>query len=230
VTKQIKFGVAGWANPGGFFRLLQIGVLSALMLEFQLSGHAQGNLVNLYQWRNDTGNVSNPNNYININSRDAAYFYSGITTNFFHGPFIVEPVLSGNLNTTPGITYDVSFTMQLAAPEDVFGGASMSFGSFTTNCDLQDPENGDRPGYNPPLDFSFYLEATSAITPMTFYAGFADYSDGLSVSAINVTPVIDPVPEASSVTLLSCGAIVLLFARRLRDSFQGRKRSVGTVR
>lgn len=187
---------------------------------------AQENLVDLYGWSNETGYVQNPSNFVAIDSYNAAYFYSGITTDFFTGgPFIVEPVLSGKISTTPGVTYDVSVTMQLNAPYDIFGGASMSFGDFTNNCNLQNPANGDVPGYNPPVSFDFTSVATSSSTEMTFYADFGDYTDGLSISDVMVTAV----PEMSSTLLLFYGGCILMLAKRLQKVNQMRKLAVKPI-
>jgi hypothetical protein len=203
-------------------RSLHMLMLSAFALGFQASGRAQGNLVNLYDWTNQTRYVPDPNYYIIIGSFNSANFRSGITTNpLLGGPFIVEPVLTGSLPTTPGITYEISFTMQLGAPFAAFGGASLSFGNFTTNCDLQNPANGNQPGYNPPVNFDFTAVATSPTTAMSFNAGFNDYTDGMLLSNVAVMEV----PEISASRLFGFGGCVLLLARQWRRLFQKWKRN-----
>lgn len=208
--------------PPGTFKcpaVLQIAILSAIIFQVPLWGRAQENLVDLYNWSNDTGYVPDPSSFITIDSFDSVYFYSGFTTNPLNeGPQVVQPILSGMLATTPGETYDVSFTMQLGAPSDAFGGASMSFGDFVTNCDLQNPAHGDSPGYNPPMSFDFALVATSPATPMAFYADFGDYTDGLSISDAIVTEA----PEASTTRLFWCGGCTWLLFRFLRRLLQRR--------
>ena len=229
MTQQIK-AIWGrrrfsWLDPRSVFRcfaVLQTAVLSVIIFQFPFRGQAQGNLVDLYDWSNETGYVPDPSNFIAIDSYNAAYFSSGFTTNpFGHGPLFVQPILSGSFSTTSGVTYDVSFTLQLNAPNDIFGGASMSFGDFTTNCDLESPTHGDQPGYNPPMDFSFTSVATGPATSMTFFAGFGDYTDGLSISDVMVTEV----PEMSTFSMFFYGGCALLLAKHLRKVTQKQKRS-----
>jgi hypothetical protein len=197
-------------------------MLSAFALGLQSSGRAQGNLVNLYDWANQTRYVPDPNYYITIGSFNSANFRSGITTNPLLGdPFIVEPILTGSLHTTPGITYEITFTMQLGSPFDAFGGASLSFGNFITNCDLQNPANGNQPGYNPPVNFDFTAIATSPTTAMSFNAGFNDYTDGMLLSNVAVMEV----PEISASRLFGFGGCVLLLARQWRRFSPKRKQN-----
>lgn len=227
MTKQIKT-VAGCRaefrpNTWGAFKapaFFRVALLSGFLLQLSSAGQAQENLVDLYHWSNETGYVPNPSNFVAINSYNTAYFSSGYTTNPFNqGPLFVEPVVSGELNTIPGVTYDVSFTLQLNAPYDAFGGASMSFGAFTTNCNLQNPANGDQPGYNPPVNFDFTSVATATTTPMSFCAGFDDFSDGLSISDVMVTAV----PEISSAKLFCCGLALLVLREQWTRLINRRK-------
>lgn len=219
MTNQIKAGASRcglWqANPTGRFRLfsfLRIVVLAVIIFCVQSRSYAQGNLVDLYNWSNETevGYDPNPNDYVNIVSATSAYFYGDYSPNGF-----AVPILSTTLNTIPGATYDVSFTLQDQNVEACSGYEY--FGNTSTDVDLQPPV-GDP--INPslvPENIDFTVIANSTETDMSFE--FALDSSGIaSLSNFSVTEV----PEVSSGKLFVFLGCILLCVRKWRRLLQMR--------
>ena len=192
---------------------LQIIILSTITLGLQSSGHTQSNLVNLYDWKN-TG----------INSLSGPPFITNIWTSTspdeaFGGLFFYNNV-SANLDTTPGASYEISFSGQFGG-YSYWGGPTMSFGSFSTGCELLPGgqlNNGD--GYYPPVNFDFTVVATDPITAMSFTL-YVDNNSEITLSNVSVIQV----PEISPTSLIAFGGCILILARQWRRTFQKRKRS-----
>lgn len=231
MTNQTKTGLSqrgSWqANPWArcrFITLFQIAAIFVLMFGLQSSGQAQGNLADLYDWNNETQNVSpaTQGEYVSIFSANSAGFYGGFATNnladgYYH---YVSPILTGNLDTTSGATYEVSFTM-VDNPIDT-ASATVSFGDFTTNFDLPINYSSGLNGiYGIPVTIDFTAVATSATTTMSFQ-NQVSFEGNDSVYDLEVTEV----PETSATRLFLCGGFVLLLAKRMRPLIQKRKLAV----
>lgn len=216
MTNQIKTGASRqafwWPTFNGSLRAFSILLLSAIFLEIQSSGRAQENLVDLYDWSNETQNISpgSQGNYMDVYSANWVDFFGGFDTN----QHAASPVLAGNLETTPGASYEISFTMA-NDPIDP-GSACLSFGSFTTNIVLPRINNGT--GFSgPPINIDFTAVATSATTTMSFQSYL--YYDG--EESLNNLEVME-VPEASNTRLFCYGGCIFLLAKQLRKLIQKR--------
>jgi hypothetical protein len=197
VTKQINTCVKrrtfGRPISRGSFGLWCALVLSGIL--FQLKGQAQGNLVNLYNWSNQTvvGYDPNPSDYVNILSSTSASFFGDYSKSGF-----AVPILSDSLNTVPGVTYEINFTLEDQNIEACTGYAF--FGNTSTDLDLPPP------GGNPfnlsvvPVSVDFSAVATSVTTTMSFE--FSLDSSGIAgLSNLSVTEVPE-VPDLELVVFL----------------------------
>ncbi len=141
-------------------------VLLVVVLGLKGSGYAQGNLLNLYTWTNATMHSSNPQHNVQIESFNSARFAGSLGTNNPYS-FPVTPILTGNLATTPGASYEISFTMENMWITD-WGPTEVSFGNFTTNFDLpRIQQRGSQYQYFP-VNLDFTVLANSSTTTMTF--------------------------------------------------------------
>jgi hypothetical protein len=229
VTKQIKtigerLGLS-WLNTRTVFRycvFFPIAVLSVVILQFPLIGQAQGNLVDLYNWSNETvvGSDPNPNDYVHLGSATSAFFHGGYTDQGGG----VTPVIFGSLNTVPGATYEISFTMQ--NQNSFFGSASLWFGSESTSFQLPVTQVNGGQGYaDMPVNIDFTAVAGSTVTSM-FFQCYLDPDGGSA--ALNHFMVTE-VPEVSSSSLIFGGACVFLVANRLRKVTQKQKLAVQPI-
>lgn len=172
--------------------------------------------MDLYNWSNETAYAvpGSEGNYISISSADSVNFSGGMGTN----PYIfVVPVLAGDINTTPGATYEISFTMQ---DLNLFeGSASESFGAYSTNFNLPVVDESGDPGYyDLPVNIDFTAVATSATTMMSFQC-FLDNDGAATLDHLMVTEV----PETSTTRLFLYGGCALLLAKKLQKLAQKRK-------
>lgn len=204
---------------------LQIAILSSMIFGVELGGYAQVNLVNLYDFTGATQNASSSNQGISADF-DSVLLYSawGINgTGMLSGGFIL-PILTGNINTTPGTTYEISYTVSHSQqlwfaglhPVVVFGSSSVD--SSGALADGFNPQAAFASDVSVNVDYTYM--ATSASTPMTFYGYFGDNADSVKFSDISVTALtqVTPVPEVSTASLLGLGGCVWLlasFGRRL---------------
>jgi hypothetical protein len=181
-------------------------------------GHAQGDLVNLYNWSNETESVApdTMSRFISIYSNSSADFYGGFTTNYSSG-FAVCPLLVGTVNTVPGDSYEVSFTMQNMS--GYAGGVAESFDGDSTNLSFP----SDDLGYTEiPVNVDFTAVATSTTTMVSFQC-YLD-PEGGQADLYNVS--VTEVPESSASRLFLCGGFVLLMAKQLRKATQKQKLAV----
>ena len=193
-------------------------IVTILAIGLQASGHAQGNLVNLYDWSNDTMYSGSPQNNVSILSFNAASFNGSQSTN--GAPYsLALPVLTANLATGPGTTYEISFTMQNEFLESS-GQTEVQFGGFTTNFDLPPARliGGDLQSF--PVNIDFTASAASWLTTMEFTVP-VDTGDAISLNNFSVTEV----PEISSASLFGFGGCVLLLVQQWRRLFQKRKKA-----
>lgn len=214
VTRQTKNNTNGWANLAGLLRFFQIGVLSTMMFKFASIGQAQGNLVNLYDWNNDTAHVApgHAGQFISIYNNTSAGFFGGFTTNPF-SLVAASPTLSDEFSTTPGATYEISFTMQNL--NGFNGFASESFGNETLNFDLPVVlQNGGESYADTPVNEEFTAVATSTLTTMSFECYLDPNGGAASLGNLTVTelPVTDA-PEESTGSLLFYGGCICLLAK-----------------
>jgi hypothetical protein len=198
---------------------LQIVMWSTIALGLQSSGHAQGNLVNLYDWTPETMYGQSPNAGIDISSFNSAYFMGEYSTNVFSGPSHIVPILTGNLATTPGATYEISYTIGLNGSQDNNGG-SLTFGSFDCGFSFTLPANS-WPLYEPTENFDFLVTATSPNTTMIFNFGGID--NGMEIDVSNFSVAV--VPEISAARLFGFLGCVLVLAQPWQRLFQKRKRN-----
>lgn len=185
------------------------------VLAFQSSVYAQGNMVNLYNWTGETEYGPSPNYGITLVSSTSAIFFGAYSTNTTSGPDHIVPVLAGDLDTTPGATYEISYTVANDPAHEEFGGGTMSFGSFSNSIDLLAMGS---PGSSE--NFDFLVAASSAVTPMSF-SWSIDNGYQTTLSSLSVTEV----PEASTVGLFGLGGIVWLLAQGWRRLPQIRRRT-----
>jgi hypothetical protein len=231
MIEQIKIGVGGSGFWGSNlvqnfrqFKLLQFVALSVIMLQVQSRGLAQGNIADLYNWSNETmdGSDPNPNDYIQISSFSSALFYGGYTDEGGG----VSPTILGNFDTTPGATYQISFTMQNLNSFD--SSASESFGDNATNFDLPFVYiNGGESYTDTPVNIDFTAVATFSTTTMSIEYYLDPDGGAASLSDLMVTEVSGAtgVPEISSTQFFCFGGCALLLARQLRALFAKRKRN-----
>jgi hypothetical protein len=197
---------------------LQIVMFSIIGLGLQSSGHAQASLVNLYDWMNETMYSSTPDFNVQIQSPNSVGFFGSRSTNNAPYPFAL-PVLTGSLNTTPGTTYEISFTMQNDFVETI-GQPEVSFGSFTTNFDLPAAQETDGQLQYFPVNIDLTAVAMSFDTTMTFTVPI-DTGDAMSLNNLEVTAITGStignvfVPEPSTTKLVFCFGFAWLLAQRL---------------
>ena len=159
-----------------------------------------------------------PQNNISILSLNSASFQGSLSTNNSAHPLAL-PILTGNLATTPGAIYEISFTMLNGWLTDI-GQIELSFGNFTTNFDLPPAQQTGGLQYFP-VNIDFTAIANSLTTTMTFTVP-VDVGGQISLDNFSVNDV----PEtASSAGLLGLGAFALLLARHGRRWFPTSKRN-----
>jgi hypothetical protein len=225
MTRQIKSGMGncGFRAPNlvSVFRHLkglQVALASVLVFGLQLGAQAQGNLVDLYNWENETvvGSDPNPNDYLAISSAISARFSGGYTDQGGG----VSPILTGSFATTPGATYQISFTM---CNLNSFGGsASETFGDNSMNFDLPFVYlDGGESYSDTPVNIDFTAIATSATTTMSIECYLDPDGGSAALSDLIVTegPELSPVPEVSSIGLFCFGGCALLLARNWQRFF-----------
>lgn len=162
-----------------------------VLLLATVSSNASANLINLYNWTSIPGNSSYPSevNPVHIISSNSAQFdgsgYSHADS-FFYG-------FAGNITTSVGAYYEVTFTFANASFPQAF--ASMSFGNFS--ADLTSAINTLNPNPKPsdpkysPANFDFILLATDQTTSMNFFVDL-DLGGGANLSNFSVTEVPEP--------------------------------------
>ena len=190
------------------------------MFQFPSRGLAQGNLVNLYDWTNETVVEAgdNPDNFVSIGSSTSADFFGGLIDNS-NVLTEVEPTITGTLDTVSGATYDISFTVE---DDTLYGPSSATeyFGDTSTSISLP-PEQQNFPGDNVPVpvNVDFTAVATCATTTMSFGFGLDPTAGDDLLYNLSVTEV----PETSSPGLFLFGVCILLLARQLRAATKKRK-------
>lgn len=189
-------------------------IMAVLVFGLQSGGYAQGNLVNLYDWSGETKYAPSPNYGILLMSSTSVTFYGAYSTNTEGGADHIVPVLAGNLDTVPGTTYEISYTVANDPLHAEFGNGVMSFGSYSNVVDLLAMGS---PGSSENFDFLFTTSA--AVTPMSF-SWTIDNGYQATLSSLSVTEV----PEASKATLLSFGGVIWLLVRGRRRLSQVRRR------
>lgn len=214
MPEKVKMSVLGFPAPGlrgSLVRLkpLRAIITSAIVFGLQLAVNAQGNLVNLFDWSNETRFSGSPLNNVQIEASDAANFFGSDSTNNSPCPFAV-PELAGSVSTTPGTTYDISFTMQ----NDFVEGAQavISFDDFTTNLVL--PAARQTSPFQMqyyPVDVELTYAATAGTTDFSFKLPIDD-GDAVSLGDFSVIEV----PETSTVGIFGIFGCAWLFARRWR--------------
>jgi hypothetical protein len=211
VTKQTKTCAA----RRGFSRVnpncLYIAALLVIGIHFSAKGLAQGNLVDLYDWSDQSTPYAG---FINVYSSDSAVYEGdyGVYGGFNHLN------LADNISTTPGLTYDVSFTL-LNESSDDSGTGSMIFGDLQTSLDYAfSPSNSHytSQGYVfSPVTYTFSVLATDSSTPVSFNF---DLDEGMNASVSDF--MITPVPEISTDSFLLIGGCTLVLARETRKLLQ----------
>ena len=157
--------------------------------------------------------ASDPNYGIIISSSNAAIFFGSYSTNVVSGPSHIVPILTGNLGTTPGATYEISYTVANDPVHAELGSGNLSFGSSNYKIDLFAIGG---PGST--QDFHFQITTTSPSTTMAF-TWWIDNGYQASVSGLSITQV----PEVSSARLSGLGGCILLLAQRWRRLSQRRQ-------
>ncbi|HEV2329076.1 MAG TPA: hypothetical protein VGY56_09845 [Verrucomicrobiae bacterium] len=230
MTKQIKTigGRRGfsWLNPRSarsWCALFQIAAVSFFVIRYPSIGAAQGNLADLYNWVDESVPYKG---LIDIYTSNSATFVGDYGSNFSD---VNQLNLSGNLSTTPGVPYEISFTLQDTGIGDFAGAGNVCFGNSEIILDSTFADgyitNG---GYVfPPVNFDFIAVAASSTTSMSF--GFA-LDEGLNADLSNLEITeITPAPEASTNWLVCCGGCVLLLAKQLRRLVQKRNLAVRRI-
>ncbi|HXI69230.1 MAG TPA: hypothetical protein VNN22_02615 [Verrucomicrobiae bacterium] len=196
-------------------KLLQNVILLAIAGGFQSGGHAQENLVNLYDWTPQTLNGLSPNQGVNIwSSNSVGFDVQNGAVIFSH----TTPSLTGNLDTTPGASYQISFDLSFNAHTPYVDWFSVSFGDNSFGFDPFGLIFSDPNFYSGTIDFT--VIATAPITAMQL-AAYGDNGESFYVSDLMVTAV----PEVSVNRLLGLGGGSLLLAHLCRRVIPGRKRS-----
>jgi hypothetical protein len=203
-------------------KLLQYVLLSTITHGLQSSGHAQVNLVNLYDFTGETQNGYSANQGIDILSFDSVVLICAYGTN---GPpslsNLIEPILTGNMNTTPDATYEISYIVSHGPPDFIRLPVYVSFGNFPIDVgDAVLAAEQDSPTPYAALSYDYTKIATSTTTALTFDASFIDEADSIVFSNISVMEV----PETSVAGLFGFGACTLLLAQRWRGLFPKRER------
>jgi hypothetical protein len=214
--KQEKSGAGQtfwWPVSVGCLGLFCTLFLSAFLLPLQSHAQAPINLVNLYDW-NVIGNTFDPGADVQVTSSTSAVFFGDFSTN---GIPTANLALSYDLNTTPGATYEISFTMEDEVLYDSY--ARETFGN-TGNCFLLPvTQTNIFPGYfDTPVTIDYTAVATTAITTVSFGAtADGDYGETQlwDVSVIEV-------PEVGSGKLFAfLGCILLYLGKWFRPSSAG---------
>lgn len=192
------------------FKAPLIALALAIVFGLQSNAQAQGNLVNLYNWENETavGSDPNPNDYLAVSSSTSAKFSGGYTDQGGG----VSPIMTGLFDTTPGASYQISFTMQNLSQFD--GSASESFGNDTMNFGLPAVLlNGGESYADTPVNIDFTAVATSTTTAMSIECYLDPDGGAADLSGLTVTEVPNEAPEASSILLFCFGCCALLLVR-----------------
>jgi hypothetical protein len=212
MTQQIKTGHRG-------FRLFQIAALCVMIFQFRSMGEAQANLVDLYNWIDESTPYKG---LIEIGSADSATFIGA----YGNLPALNRLNLSGDIDTTPGVTYEISFTLQnwnlySGDGSATFGSKAKDLDYAFSECDSYFTSGG--PVFSP-VNYDFTALATSATTTMSF-----DFilDEGESASLSNF--VITEAPEMSVTRLFCYGGCLVLLARQLRRLAQKQKPAVKPI-
>ena len=226
MSKQIemdraRFGFRAWGLADALVQVkpLPSVIFLAILFAFQLEAQAQGNLVNLYDWSNDTKYSGSPQHNVQIFSSVSALFAGSESTNNAPSPLAL-PVLSGCFDSTPGDMYDISFTMQNNFVEEA-GESTVSIGGFATNFYLPTAKFSG-PGQTEyfPVAISLTYIATSLTTDFTFNIPLDD-GDTISLNNLNVTEA----PESSAAAIFGTLGCALVLAQRCRSGTKARVRS-----
>ncbi|MGH7981402.1 MAG: hypothetical protein ACREE6_18645 [Limisphaerales bacterium] len=179
---------------------LQIAVL--FLFNVSIIGRAQGNLASFNNWWDTTADIpsTESNEFAFAASPTFVEFNGGQTTNG-QEPW-VEPSFSGDVNTTDGAMYQISYTLSTGPTA---ASLYMSFGGSILSYDYQ---GGDF-GFSTNLIYT--IEATSASTTMSFVC-YLDPSESVDLTDFSVTQV----PELSSEKLFAFLGCALLCVRKLR--------------
>ena len=205
---------------------VQIVLQSSMALGLQSAGLAQVNLVNLYDWTPQTQYGFSPNQGISIDSFNSASFYGQYSVNGRgNRNDIIHPILTASLDTVPGDTYEISYTLKMSNFSNFYTPGSVSFGNDINLFSFSFPQS--QPRGDQIYGFDYTEIATPTTTAMTFYVGFIDTADALYLSDFSVTTVSEmvPVPEVSTAGLLGLGGCVWLLAPLCRRSFGRNKQN-----
>lgn len=219
MSKQIEMGWSRFGRLAGVLvhvKPMPRMMFLAILLGFHLESRAQGNLVNLYDWSNETRYSGSPQYNVQISSSDSASFFGSQSTNNAPCPLAV-PVLSGSFDTISGDVYDISFTMQNNFVENL-GEPTVSVGSFATNFNLPAAKLMG-PGQTEyfPVDISLAYVATSSTTDFTFKIPLDD-GDTVSLENLSVTEA----PESSTAAIFGTLGCAWALAQRWRSGFKAR--------
>ena len=219
MSKQIEMGWSRFRRLADVFVYLKPlpGMMFlAILIGVQLEAQAQGNLVNLYNWSNETRYSGSPQYNVQISSPDSASFFGSQSTNNSPCPLAV-PVLSGSFDTTPGDVYDISFIMQNNFVENL-GEPTVSIGAFATNFYLPAAKQAG-PGQTQyfPVDISLTYVATSLTTDFTFKIPL-DEGDTVSLENLTVTEA----PESSTAVIFGTLGCAWVLAQRWLSRFKTR--------
>jgi hypothetical protein len=186
---------------------LQVAVLSGMAFVLQSSGHAQGNLVNLYDWTDESTPLTG---LIDVYSSNSAVFVGAYANSYGQ---LNQLDLSGSIATEPDITYEVTFALQNESPYDS-GIGSVAFGNCGVKLDYafspQDSYFTSQGYVFLPVNYDFTTVATSLTTTISL-----DFilDEGVYASVSNFT--ITEVPETCSGRLYAFGGCALLLAQQL---------------
>lgn len=179
--------------------------------------------MDLYSW---TDKSSPYKGLIDLYSSNSATFignYNG------EGGFN-DLVLAGSLNTTPGATYEISFTLQDKSPiGDDGGSGSFLFGNSEMNLDgtFRDSYITNGTYEFPAVNYDFMTLATSSTTTMSFDLVL---DEGLNTALSNLAVTeITPAPEISSGRMFFYGGCIFLFAKQLQRFLRNRKRAIKAI-
>ena len=185
-------------------------ILSLAAFAIQPNADAQGNLVDFSNWTltgqglYQGSGAPSISLYTSTGTQNASF--TGVPS--ITGGFVLF-ALTGSLNTKPGATYDISFTMQNAG-QSYLEDPSMSFGSFGASCNLLAGETLNGTDYSfVPEHYDFSIVATDPITTMSFNVT-PDIGQGVFLSNVSVVQVqVQPVPESPSIRQFAFGACML---------------------
>jgi hypothetical protein len=193
--------------------VLQIALTGTLLLSSQAIGQAEGNLVNLNDWTNQSLYLFNPAFAVQVTSPNSAQFNASLADN---PPFakLAVPILTGSVLTSVGETYEISGLIDWTAVNPV-GGVNIRFGGGDNGVGLLFYPSGN--GFiSIPTNFNFLVVASSPITEMSIICGI-DWPDRVFLSNFSVTEV----PESSAAELLGLG-IILFLAQQWHRLFRER--------